>query len=144
MKPSVIIRPARQSDLTVIYRIAKAPELKAPNHQSEDRAWIRDHLKERQILLVSEHNRQVIGFVMGETATSHVAILHLISILPSRRQKGIGTLLLSAFEHEVLKRNTWCILSYVSVKSHLNGLLITSGYSRGSRVREFQKFLRKP
>lgn len=145
MSDTIVIRPARTRDLTAIFRLLSEPELQPPNHPREDRAWIRDHLRRHQIVLVAVRQQRIVGFVMGEVATSHVAILHLIAVATAWRRRGIATRLFAAFERAAWQRRGWCILTYIHADSMLTSRWMTRhGYAAGAQVREYQKFLQPP
>lgn len=137
-----IIRKARASDLPAIFSLAKNPALAAPNRQGAERWWVRDHLREQQILLVAVREKQVIGFTMGETATGKVALLHLLAVLPKYQAHGIARKLGQAFERECRQRGMTCVLTYMHHADRaLDAAMRRHGYAAGSVVREYQKFL---
>lgn len=139
---NIQIRPARASDLPTVFSLSTSPKLAAPRAASAERWWIRAFLVERQPFFVALNKKQVVGFILGEYATGHVAIAQLLMVKPAYRKQGIGVALGQAFEQACRQKGMRCILLYASNHDKFfERSLRTYGYQRGASVREYQKML---
>lgn len=137
----VIIRNATEKDCQDCFELSKVPELLSPTGDSVPVFWFQAILKEKQILIVAEENKKVVGFIMGERLAGNVAIAHLMTVAETHRGKGIGRKLMEAFDAECRKRKMIVTIAYGNKKSpKILKMLEKNGFYLGAEVIECVKF----
>lgn len=135
------IRPAKIEDCKSCHELSKVPELRTPHKDEPPLYWFQNIVKEKQILLVAEENKKIIGFIMGERIVCDWTALHLLAVNPYYRSKGIGRKLIEAYEKECRKRKLHGILTYVHSNIQTINFFKRNKYSLGSTVIEAIKEL---
>lgn len=142
---SLKIRKARISDCKSVSVLANVPELAGPNGYVASPKWIEAYLNERQIVIVAEIDKKIVGFVAGESIVGNGALIQLIAVDRKCRNQGIGKSLLDAFEKECRKRKVIWVLAYGNAESKgILALLKSKGYLAGTKEIELVKLLGKP
>ncbi|MEK6899015.1 MAG: GNAT family N-acetyltransferase [Nanoarchaeota archaeon] len=144
----VIIRHATKKDLEKCFELCRVPELMTPeinaaNYPYPPLIWFKNIFKEKQILIVAEVDSEIVGLRMGERTTGNWVIAHLMVVKKEFRRNGIGQKLVDAFEKECRKRKVGGIMTYVHDNPQTLAFFAKNNYSRGSRVVENIKVLRK-
>lgn len=140
----VKVRKATLKDCTILVEMAKLPELKTPSGYYPSLEWFKVIVKEKQILLVAEDKKKLIGFVMGERIAGDWSILHLMAVDPTWQGKGIGKILIQEFEKECIKRKLGGVILYGYQHNEKTiDFFVKAGYNKGSPVIEFNKHLGK-
>ena len=137
----VVIRPAQQSDCVACQRLGRVPEIAiAPGWYLPLRYYQR-LVGRKNIFLVAEVNRKVIGFVIAEKIEAGFLGQYLVVSNTYRRQ-GIGLKLLAAIEPIAKKRGAYFLLGYAVAKSKgMQAALKRLGYHRGQLTYEWGKGL---
>ena len=111
------IRPAIENDIKLVQEIADVPELRVTGEKRPpSERWLKAFIDEKQIFLIAEINKELVGFILGERTTGDLAYLWEVGISKNFRRKGIGKVLLNSFVKECKKRKLRSIITY----SHLN------------------------
>ncbi len=141
-KGNMIIRHATLKDVEACFNLANIPELEIQGGGSPPKFWFEAVINKKQIFLVAEENKNIIGFRMGERIAGNIAFAHLFVVKEEYRNKGIGSMLSKAFEKECKKRGINLILcnAYAKNRKTLN-FFRKQGYMKGSLVYELAKKL---
>jgi len=62
----MILRKAKISDCKEVWKMCNTPGLVNPSGQAPRLWWIKSFVKEKQIFLVAEEDKKIIGFILGE------------------------------------------------------------------------------
>lgn len=137
------IRPARNTDMSSVEELFKLQELVIPSGEYLSAEILLTYLDDK-FFLVAEENNDVVGALFGERLKNEGVMLWDFAVRDSLRGKGIGDLLLKAFENNIkLENRTW-IIGYVpqgnpaSIQFYKN-----RGYDLGERYIEFLKSVHK-
>ncbi len=118
--------------------MSNIPELLPAGEKNVQTWWMESFIKENEIFLVAKQDKQVVGYVMGESLSGRVAILHILCVDRKYRRNGIGKDLLAAFENECRNRKNRVTIVYAQ-RGPILSLLKNKGYSAGSRLVECEK-----
>lgn len=143
MKDKVVIRSCKLEDIKECVKLSKIPELRCPDGDYPPKVLLKSIIKGGQIFLVAEINGKIVGYRMGEKLQGYLGIAHLIVVKKEYQDKGIGRMLLKAFEKECKKRGIrWLITyAYANNKKTLK-FFKKNGYYQGSLTYEFVKILK--
>jgi len=134
------IREATLKDVKQCYELSKTPELRTPTGKVPPIHWLENIIKEKQIFVVAQDKKEIVGFRMGERMAGNFAIAHLIAVKKEYRNKGVGKQLVNYFEQECKKRKLRGVLTYVYANNPKTiNFFIKNGYNKGSKVIEFNK-----
>ena len=136
---TIVISQATHKECKECYKLSAVPELATPFHEPPPLFWFQNIVKEKQILLVAKDNKKIIGFRMGERIAGNWAIAHLMMVHKEYRKKGVGTLLIEAFEKECKRRKIHGIMTYVYKDNNTVDFFKKKGYILGSTVIEALK-----
>ncbi len=140
----ITIRKGVLKDCKELVELAKIPELKTPSGYYPSFEWFQAIIKEKQILVVAEENKKIVGFNMGERIAGDWAISHLIMVNPAYRNKGVGSMLVKAFEDECIRRKFGGVVLYAYANNkNTVDFFKKKKYNEGSPVIEFNKHLGK-
>jgi len=107
--------------------------------------WIDDALKDKKknIVLIAEENRKIIGFLVSEIwLRKRYSFLNDIYIAPEYRQKGIATKLMDEYENRCEKLNIRAIIGLVlTTNEKMHKFKEKLGYKRGSAFYLYEKRL---
>jgi len=108
---TVMILPVTVDDLDELYKI----ELECFGGEAYPR-FVFNYLISNpdSIFLKALKENRVVGFIAGVCRT-HTCTIYTLNVKKDFRRKGIGSILLEAFEKEVLKRNVRKIILQVEV-----------------------------
>jgi len=137
---NIAIRNANLKDAFACAELCKIPELKTPSGNYPPQRWIENLIKDKQMVIVAEANKEIVGFRMGETLSDNKAIAHLIVVNPKYRTHGVGSMLVEAFEKECVKRKVRVLLTYVYAGNKKTvDFFQKNKYNKGSLTYEFNK-----
>lgn len=110
---TIIILPVTVDDLEEIYKI----ELECFGEEAYPKSIFNYFLSNpNSIFLKALKENQIIGFIAGVCRTG-TCTLYTLNVKKDFRRKGIGSMLLEAFEKEALKRNVEKIILQVEVSN---------------------------
>jgi len=96
------IRNLKRSDIKTLNNYVKLREFKLPSGRYPNFNYI--NLSEnKDLFLVAQENKKIIGFVYGEAIKDKCAILWMIYTIKEYRKKGIATKLIQTFEQNCKK-----------------------------------------
>lgn len=108
----MIIRKVKLEDCEACLELSKTPELAMPNGKFLPLDYFKEFIKENQIFLVADKNKEIIDFVMGERTSGDIAIFHSLIVKKEFRNKGIRSKLMRTAEEECKKRKLRRIMLY--------------------------------
>ena len=136
------VRPAVLKDCAVCANLSKIEELKAPSGWTPTPSYFKQLLKEKQIVVVAEEGKEIVGYVSGEVLHLKVGMLWFTAVSPAHQGKGVGSLLIKAFEKESKKRGVrWIVLYAPKFNKKTLNFYEKKGYKKGHEVVEFAKSL---
>lgn len=134
------IRKAKLEDCNSVYEISKIPELLTATGEECPVWYFESFVKEKQIFFIAEEKNKIIGYILGERITGNICIAHLMAVIPSYQNKGIGKKLLKSLEKECKKRKlTWVVLYGYENNPKTISFLVKNKYNKGALTREFNK-----
>jgi N-acetylglutamate synthase-like GNAT family acetyltransferase len=135
----MLIKKARKEDLPECFELLKIKELLDADREPCRDWWISAFLK--QVFLIAEEDKKIVGLILGEVATGNLALVHLIVVKKEFRRKGIGTFLLKKAEKEFKRKKAKAILLYGYANRISKKFLKNSDYLKGAKTYEFLKFI---
>jgi ribosomal protein S18 acetylase RimI-like enzyme len=138
----VKIRPATLKGCEECVKLAFDVKLYATNGKKLPLWWMQSFVKEKQLFLVAEEKKQIIGFIFGERLTGNGLMVHLTAVNQKYQGKGIGNRLVKELEKEAKKRKAKFLFRYTegSNKAMIH-ILEKQGHAKGKKYIEFLKDL---
>ncbi len=134
------LRPAKIDDCKACYDLSKIEELKKASGEYIRLSDLKKFIKEKQIFIVAESDKKIIGYLFGERTAGDAVLLWLLVVHPDYRSNGIGKKLMVEFQKVCKKRKMYEIILYAprfnKKTLHFYEKL---GYNRGMEVVEFNK-----
>ncbi len=137
------IRNAKHTDCPACQKLGRVPEIAIAPNYFLPLEYYQAIVRGKNIFLVAEIQKKVVGFVIAEKIQSGFLIQYLMVSKRYQRQ-GIGRTLLETVEREAKKRWVYFLLAYAELKSPgMNKLHKQLGYHSSHVTREWSKGLTK-
>ncbi|MGI6589646.1 MAG: GNAT family N-acetyltransferase [Candidatus Iainarchaeum sp.] len=136
------IRNARLSDCKACHELSATKELLNPDGSPPPIEWFKGQIKNKQILLVAEEKKEIIGYLLGDYLPGTATMINLISVKKEFQRKGVGQKLLKEAEKLSKKKKKKLIIlyGYAKNKKTLN-FFEKNNYQKGGLYYEFMKFI---
>jgi ribosomal-protein-alanine N-acetyltransferase len=116
-KPSLLIRPARESDLNHILETERAAPTAAHWHQRDYESAL-SAKSPRRLLLVAEVDAQIAGFLAARSSFVTEWEIENVVVAETARRQGFGSALISAFleQTRLRKQPNNALVVYLEVR----------------------------
>ena len=136
------IRNATLADCIACHKLSATKGLLSPDGSIPPIEWFREQVKNKQILLVAEEKKEIIGYILGDYLPGSATIIHLISVKKEFQNKGVGKKLLKQAEKLSKQHKKMLILLYGYAKSKKTIKFFEKNkYAKGGLYYEFMKFI---
>ncbi|NCN86689.1 GNAT family N-acetyltransferase [archaeon] len=133
------IRKATKKDIEQIRKIADVEELRVTGgDRAPSERWFNAFIKEKQMFLVAEEDKKIVGFILGERVTGDLGYLWEIGVEKKLRSKGIGKLLLNEFIKESKKRKLRSIITYGCYNKKTLNFFKKNNFFHGEKCEELK------